>query len=196
MTRKNLGVGGNTKTPTDDEKIRKWCLTLNNYSDDEVERLLTHVTQKKWKYIIGFEVGEKCETPHLQIYIEHKNAIRWKTLKDINNRFHIEATRGSEVMNLGYCSKEFNYETSYDRDYVYECYLKWLESQGKKKEKDNEKIGERVLGKMGIKIINRRELYEQFLKESDRSIDGWQWLHDHLLENIDKPNYLKHSGET
>jgi len=60
---------------------------------------------KKAQYIIGTEVGEQG-TPHLQGYIEFKNAIAFTSLSKMNERIHWEVCRGSRVQNIEYCSKE------------------------------------------------------------------------------------------
>lgn len=96
---------GNTRT-----RSRGWCLTLNNWKQDEYDTLkkyadtLTH-------YIIGKEVGEN-ETPHLQIYLYNKNAISFDSIKKIVPRAHIEKAKGKISDNLKYCSKDNNYITN------------------------------------------------------------------------------------
>lgn len=100
---------GNTKT-----RGRSWCLTLNNWNQDEYD------TIKKWcdtvtQYIIGKEVGENG-TPHLQIYVYNKNAIYFDKIKKIAPRAHIEKARGTLEENLKYCSKENNYITNIEEE--------------------------------------------------------------------------------
>jgi hypothetical protein len=125
LTQPNTVGRGNTKTlPTNnskkkvkDTRSRKYCLTLNNYTDHELTQLTHTFNTKEWKYIIGKEVGEQG-TPHLQIYIECKNAVKFKTIKGINNRLHIEITKGDRRQNIIYCSKDNNYITTFqDKDW-------------------------------------------------------------------------------
>lgn len=99
--------GGNTKTPS--KKGRKYIFTLNNYLENEVDTIKSFLTQKTLKYVFGYEVGESG-TPHLQGYMEFKNAIRFDTLKKVNDRWHLEIARGNVNDNFNYCSKEGNYE--------------------------------------------------------------------------------------
>lgn len=101
-------LGGNSKSPSEkDTKARRWCFTLNNYTEDEYATLLTIFGAKNWKYIIGREKGE-LGTPHLQGYIE-TNTVRFSTLKNINNRIHWEQAKGTKEENYKYCSKDNNY---------------------------------------------------------------------------------------
>lgn len=93
------------------EEGRRWCLTLNNWSELEYSKIVDYMTTKTF-WIIGKEVGEKKNTPHLQMYIEHKSAIKFKTLKNLNNRLHIEKAKGTRKENYIYCSKENNFITN------------------------------------------------------------------------------------
>lgn len=106
---------GNTKPSP---RKRKWCITLNNYTDEEFKHLELTLKHRNYKYIIGKEVGEE-KTPHLQGFICSKNPVSFDTIKRMNNRLHIEETRGSVVQNLKYCSKEGNYITNYqEKDFL------------------------------------------------------------------------------
>jgi hypothetical protein len=94
-----------------DSAKKRYCLTLNNYSIEEYENLILFFSSDSSnKWIIGKEVGE-CGTPHLQIYVNFKNKIRFTALKKINDRLHIEITRGDELSNVKYCSKEGDYKS-------------------------------------------------------------------------------------
>jgi len=94
------------------DKIRRWSLTLNNYSEEEFNDLTQIFKEKHWLYIIGKEVGESG-TPHLQMYIEHKNAIRFDCLKNLNNRLHIEPSFANKNKNIEYCAKENNFISNF-----------------------------------------------------------------------------------
>lgn len=109
MTNKNGTVLaqdlGNTKS-----KSRGWCITLNNWNQDEYNSIL------EWcgtltQYILGKEVGENG-TPHLQIYVYNKNAISFNSVKKAIPRGHIEKAKGTLADNLKYCSKDNNYITN------------------------------------------------------------------------------------
>lgn len=92
-------------------RARRFCLTLNNYSEKEEFDISEHMNTKHF-WIIGKEVGSENNTPHLQIYFESKNPIAFKTIKNWNNRLHIEVAKGSRRANYNYCSKEGNFKTN------------------------------------------------------------------------------------
>lgn len=102
---------GNTNSKPVRERARRFCFTLNNYTSEEYDTLTQVFLEKKWCYIIGKEVGENG-TPHLQGYLQCKNAISFNTLKKIIPRAHIEQARGTEEENFAYCSKENNFITN------------------------------------------------------------------------------------
>lgn len=109
MTQEDL-VGGNTYTPTLNLiRSRKWCFTLNNYEDNSEEKIVTQLHNDL--YIIGKEIGESG-TPHLQGYLEFKNARSFASVKKILPSAHIEKARGTRKDNFIYCSKEGNYITN------------------------------------------------------------------------------------
>lgn len=109
-----IGVIGNTNNNPCDKKIsknqiRRWCLTLNNYTEEEYEELKEWCESKSQVYCIGKEVGDSG-TPHLQVYLNLKGrGERFSAIKKLNERLHIEACKGSEKQNLDYCSKEGKY---------------------------------------------------------------------------------------
>lgn len=104
------GTLGNTKTKMPEKKSRKWCLTLNNYSEEELEQWNSYFSEKKncLKYIIGKEKGETNGTPHLQMWARFTNPISFNSLKKISNRVHLEECKGNDISNIKYCSKEGN----------------------------------------------------------------------------------------
>lgn len=103
-----LGEEGNTYSPRESSKkrCRKWCFTLNNYTEDEMSQCLMRLKGVGVKdHIVAQEVG-KDGTPHLQGYVEFKNQVRFDTLKNWSPRIHWEAAKGSREQNYKYCSKE------------------------------------------------------------------------------------------
>lgn len=94
---------------------RRFCLTVNNWSEEEYKSLKDYFDTKATQYIIGKEVGESG-TPHLQAYCEFKNAVRYDTIKKISERAHIEKAKGGKKANYEYCSKDGNYETNMPED--------------------------------------------------------------------------------
>lgn len=82
---------------------RRFCFTLNNYTDDDITKLL----QNTYVHYICFgkEIAPTTGTPHLQGYIEVKQT----TFKNWKSQFptmHIEKARGSLEANKTYCSKD------------------------------------------------------------------------------------------
>lgn len=98
---------GNTATCPGNAKY-KYCFTINNYTNEEVENLKEFCAKCAKIYIVGDEKGEKCETPHLQGYINLLKKDRITGLKKhaCFKRAHIECCKGSEQDNIKYCSKE------------------------------------------------------------------------------------------
>ncbi len=107
-TKLTQGEGNTLPLP----KSRKWCFTLNNYTETDCGRLKILFEMKKWTFIIGQEVGDTNDTPHLQGYVSGKNAIRFDTLKKMMPRAHLEASKGSPDANYKYCSKEGKFITN------------------------------------------------------------------------------------
>lgn len=103
--------GGNTSPPPPSIKGRKWCFTVNNYNEKMPTLLHELFVKKKWLFVIGKEKGKEG-TPHLQGYIEAKNAIMFSTLKKIMPTAHLEKAKGSTQDNLIYCSKEGDFVTN------------------------------------------------------------------------------------
>lgn len=96
--------GGNTK-PQTSTRSRRWCLTLNNYTECDSKNLAQFFD----KYVIGKEVGDEKKTPHLQAYFEKKSAVRFTTLKRMFPRGHWEVPKGNAKQNYDYCIKGGNF---------------------------------------------------------------------------------------
>lgn len=111
----DTGGVGNTRQPPRPKKVsirgRKWCITLNNYTEEEFKNM-TQVFSD-CKYIFGKEVGEN-KTPHIQGYIELKNARTFKSIKKLIPRAHIEKAKGSTKQNFAYCSKDGDFISNID----------------------------------------------------------------------------------
>lgn len=106
--------GGNTKPPAkkQDSPKNNWCMTLNNFSTEEYNSLKSFFSSNSSNiWIIGKEKGESG-TPHLQMYCQFKDKLRFTGIKKICDRLHIEPSRGSKKQNLLYCSKEGDFETN------------------------------------------------------------------------------------
>lgn len=106
--------GGNTVLPPLRQPAarKRYCFTLNNYSNDEKVNLALEFRQSADGFIIGEEIGENG-TPHLQGYVEFKIKKHLRTIKKINDRIHWEGARGDRMSNIKYCSKEKIYISTY-----------------------------------------------------------------------------------
>lgn len=95
-----------------ESQAKKWCFTLNNYTQEEYDKCLELESQYT---IIGKEVGEQG-TPHLQgfYYFNKRKTMRW-IKRRTTDRIHLEIARGTVAENIAYCSKENNYTEKGER---------------------------------------------------------------------------------
>lgn len=81
---------------------RSWCLTINNWTPDEEEKLVCY----DCRYcIIGYEGREDGKTPHLQGFIMFAHAKKLSTLRAAFPRAHWEIARDVRKA-IAYCKKE------------------------------------------------------------------------------------------
>lgn len=90
--------------------VRRWCFTLNNYSQGEIQLINDVLSSEHIKYgIYGKESGENS-TPHLQGFIIFNECKRLAQVKNlVSQRAHFEAARGSSSQASDYCKKEGDY---------------------------------------------------------------------------------------
>lgn len=81
---------------------KRWCYTLNNYTDEERQTLVDYPNVY---HVVGKEVGENG-TPHLQGYFVFKTAKRLAAMKKVSSRAHWEVAKGSTDANFVYCTKD------------------------------------------------------------------------------------------
>lgn len=87
---------------------RKWILCLNNYTDEEVEIWKKEISDHCVYGVVGWEVGEKCKTPHIHGYIEYKNARTWDRIKALygdRTHFQPKTKKSTNVHSANYCKK-------------------------------------------------------------------------------------------
>jgi hypothetical protein len=91
---------------------KRWCFTLNNYTEVEYGSATAYLGANASYYVIGRERGENG-TPHLQGYCILKSQCRLSQLKDkLSSRAHFEVARGSPASNREYCCKEASFVES------------------------------------------------------------------------------------
>lgn len=89
------------------EESRRWCFTLHNYEQKDIDRLLAHNTT----YIIfGEEVCPTTQRKHLQGYMEFKSETSRRTqIKKLHPTIWLKKSRGDADSNEKYCSKDGKY---------------------------------------------------------------------------------------
>lgn len=90
------------------KEFRRFCFTLNNYSEDEYRNIVKQAEEQCSYAIVGKEVGEKG-TPHLQGFfnLKDRKKLRLPGIKKLlGARCHVENARGDDLANQKYCSKE------------------------------------------------------------------------------------------
>jgi len=170
----NSSGGGNTISPPTHKKkqispAKKWCFTMNNYTEEAYSSIIRVLDDSCDVAIIGKEIGESG-TPHLQGYCEFKVKCRPKSVisqvavSELTGTqiiewaysIHWEKAKGSKQQNVRYCSKD-------DKK-------AWTKGCKVKKE---------------LKLIKESQLY-QWQKNIIKEIDGepddrkvmWYWSHE------------------
>lgn len=114
----NGDLSGVILNPDNKKRInasKRWCFTLNNYTEEEYGDILATINEKCEIYIIGKELGENNKIPHLQGYIEFKTNRRpIETFKI--KRIHWEKAKGDRNENFKYCSKQGDYIANFKND--------------------------------------------------------------------------------
>ena len=100
-------AGNTSQPPKQISPSVRWCLTLNNYTKEEVSSIVLTVTEYCKCAILSYETGEECDTPHIQGYIEFKEKRRPVGLFK-NKRIHWEKAKGTKRQNEVYCEKQSN----------------------------------------------------------------------------------------
>lgn len=85
---------------------KNWCFTLNNYSDDDIDRINSLVDNGEVTYIIyGKEIGDSG-TPHLQGFFSLPKRSRLQKAKSvIGSNPHLEVPRNVNA-SIQYCKKD------------------------------------------------------------------------------------------
>ena len=102
---------------------RRWCFTLNNPRVDE----LTTWNRDKIKILCAQLEQGTNGTIHLQGYLEVKQPIRLKALKNLSSRAHWEKAKGNRYQAIQYCLKQ---ESSLgERWWLYEDSLEYFNEE-------------------------------------------------------------------
>lgn len=90
---------------------KHWCMTVNNYTEDDEQRLTDFFSGDQCQYgIMGKETGE-AGTPHLQCFFSLKVRHNLTWLKNhVHATAHFEVARGTPQQASEYCKKEDDYE--------------------------------------------------------------------------------------
>lgn len=93
-------------------KSRAFAFTINNYGPDDIGTLEQAFLEfKGTTYVLGREVGEKKEIPHIQGCVRFANPRSFNALKKEMPRAHIEKCR-SWTSSVKYCMKEGDFVTN------------------------------------------------------------------------------------
>lgn len=155
--------------------VRRWCFTLNNYTEAEFTSIKNYLSAKATYAVIGKEIGEN-QTPHLQAYVCLRRRQRFTAVKSsINSRIHLEAARSSPATNRAYCTKSGEY-------------WEFGEMPRYGRSSDSKSSGRDEAGQAFIKVMEENTLISDFMKEYPAQ---WLWHGEKLLRNytlaIQKP---------
>nr|WAE43090.1 MAG: replication associated protein [Cressdnaviricota sp.] len=93
---------------TQQQNSNRWCWTLNNYTQAEVDQISLWDTKYS---VYGRETGESG-TPHLQGFTIFVKRMRLAAVKKLVARAHWEVSRGDNLQASTYCKKENDYVES------------------------------------------------------------------------------------
>ena len=89
-----------------------WCFTYHNYTKEELNNIISSISSKCGRYIIGEEIAPKTGTPHLQGFILFRTKNRPSCLK-LTKNIHWEPCYGSIEQNIKYRSKSGIFHTNF-----------------------------------------------------------------------------------
>nr|WAE42483.1 MAG: replication associated protein [Cressdnaviricota sp.] len=88
-------------------RSRGWCFTINNYTEDDEYLMYDWCQCGECTYcVVGDEIGEEEETPHLQGYIYFPTLKSFKQMKELHGTAHWEKQKGTIDEASDYCKKE------------------------------------------------------------------------------------------
>lgn len=106
---------GNTRPGPSTRKqcspAKRWCFTLNNYSESDCSSIVPILSKYCEKYQVAKEVGEKG-TPHLQGFIQFKTKARPKSVFCFNEGFHWDLAKGNDQSQVNYLGSDLKNKSS------------------------------------------------------------------------------------
>lgn len=139
---------------------KSYCLTINNYSDDCLDKLKS--IEKITYAVFGKEVAPTTQTKHLQGYIQWTCKTRIKTVQKVLQKLDIKAAvfaaKGNVEQNQTYCKKEGDF-------------TEWGEATKQGQRKDLERMYEMIVEEKASNCDIARELpstYMKYYKAVDR----------------------------
>lgn len=95
-----------SSTSTKPERLRNVCITVNNWSDQDISNL----EALNYKYLIIGKEKSKKGTPHLQVYLQLINTHSLSGLQKKLPKAHIEPAVSTPLNCLNYCKKGGDYK--------------------------------------------------------------------------------------
>ncbi len=103
-TVKHIGRNTNNGPKVSPKRARSWCFTWNNHTPENWHTCTDLYLKMKINKMICQEEKGKNGTKHIQGFIQFKNAINLKTLKNIDKKIHWEICKNIQA-SINYCSK-------------------------------------------------------------------------------------------
>lgn len=108
MPPKSAKKSTQSKYPGPSKRLRNYCLTINNWTESDVNNLLLI----PHKYLIYGKQLSSTGTPHLQIYLQLKEASTMSALSKKLPKSHIEPAVYSPEECIEYCKKNCAFKES------------------------------------------------------------------------------------
>ena len=95
------------KVSADRVPVTRWCFTLNNPTQDELDHLQHAFTHENCYFAVLGRETSQSGTQHIQGFIHLNNCQRITGAKRlVGMRAHLEWARGTDAENDAYCSKD------------------------------------------------------------------------------------------